>query len=64
MNPIYAAGGSMQLQPAWPMSPDDINKDVAYVQQNPSKLADTIRGEKAGNYDTTELERRLSQLRR
>jgi hypothetical protein len=64
MNPIYAAGGSMQLQPARPMSQDDINKDVAYVQQNPSKLADTIRGEKAGNYDTTELERRLSQLKR
>jgi hypothetical protein len=64
MNPIYAAGGSMQLKPARPMSPADIQADVAYVKQNPTKLADTIKGEKAGNYDTTELERQLSQLQR
>jgi hypothetical protein len=64
MNPIYAAGGSMNLRPAQPMSPADIQKDVAYVQQNPSKLADIVKGEKAGNYDTTELEKRLGQLQR
>ena len=65
MNPIYAAGGSMNLRPAQPMSEADIQKDVAHVQQNPSELANTINFEKAGNYDTTELEKRLeSQIRR
>jgi hypothetical protein len=59
--PLYAAGGELNLRPAMPLPEAQINAAIAAIKQNPSMQGDIIAGLKGGNYDTKELERRLSQ---
>lgn len=64
MNPIFSAGGDMSLRPAQALTPEDIQALIAQVKADPNpaaRRADIIKVAKASNYDTTELERQLSQ---
>jgi hypothetical protein len=62
LNPIYAAGGSMNLRPAQPMPAEEMADTLRNVKSGALSIPDAIRFAKAGNYDTRELERQIAQM--
>jgi hypothetical protein len=63
LNPIYQAGGALNLRPAQPMPASEIAESMAAVKNGEKTKADVLQFARAGNYDTTELEKQLAQLK-
>ena len=63
MNPIYGAGGSMNLRPAQPMPSQEIADSIEAVKSGSKTIPEVLSFARAGNYDTKELERQLAQLK-